>query len=128
MEWSFPISPVAASRPRVSKHGAYFAGPYKEFRKNAGPLVLDTLGPDWEPLTGPLKVDLELYVAKPKTTKLLGPKADIDNFVKAIFDAMNGKLWVDDSQVIELYAVKQWSNLDNGEGYFTLGVGEYNNE
>jgi hypothetical protein len=41
---------------------------------------------------------------------------------------MNGKLWVDDSQVIELYAVKQWSNLDNGEGYFTLGVGEYNNE
>tara|TARA_Y100000289_G_scaffold65419_1_gene78955 strand:+ start:5485 stop:5862 length:378 start_codon:yes stop_codon:yes gene_type:complete len=124
MEWSFPISPVAASRPRVSKHGAYFAGPYKEFRKKAGPIVDDILGNDWEPLTGPLKVDLEMYIAKPKTTKLVGPKADIDNFVKAIFDAMNGRLWVDDSQVVELYAVKQWSDQSNGDGYFTISIGE----
>jgi len=108
MEWSFPISPVAASRPRVSKHGAYFAGPYKNFRREAAEIVDDVLG-EWEPLSGPLTVDLELFIGRPKTTKLDAPRADIDNFVKAIFDVMNGKLWDDDSQVIKLYATKQWA-------------------
>jgi Holliday junction resolvase RusA-like endonuclease len=119
MEWSFPISPVAASRPRVSKHGAYFAGPYKTFRREAADIVDEILG-DWEPLTGPLVVDLELYISRPKTTKLASPKADIDNFVKAVFDVMNGRLWGDDSQVIKLYATKQWAEDNNG--YFVLGI------
>jgi hypothetical protein len=35
MEWTFNISPVAASRPRVSKWGAYYTGPYKEFKEKA---------------------------------------------------------------------------------------------
>ena len=119
MEWSFPISPVAASRPRVSKHGAYFAGPYKNFRREAAEIVDDVLG-EWEPLSGPLTVDLELFIGRPKTTKLDAPKADIDNFVKAIFDVMNGRLWEDDSQVIKLYATKQWAEDRNG--YFVLGI------
>ena len=119
MEWSFPISPVAASRPRVSKHGAYFAGPYKNFRREAAEIVDDVLG-EWEPLSGPLTVDLELFIGRPKTTKLDAPKADIDNFVKAIFDVMNGKLWEDDSQVIKLYATKQWA--EDANGYFVLGI------
>ena len=119
MEWSFPISPVAASRPRVSKHGAYFAGPYKNFRREAAEIVDDILG-EWKPLSGPLTVDLELFIGRPKTTKLDVPKADIDNFVKAIFDVMNGKLWDDDSQVIKLYATKQWA--EDADGYFVLGI------
>tara|TARA_R110002012_G_scaffold12690_6_gene56122 strand:+ start:1287 stop:1667 length:381 start_codon:yes stop_codon:yes gene_type:complete len=119
MEWSFPISPVAASRPRVSKHGAYFAGPYKIFRREAAEIVDNVLG-NWEPLSGPLTVDLEMFVARPKTTKLDRPKADIDNFVKAVFDVMNGRLWDDDSQVIRLYATKQWAEDSNG--YFVLGI------
>lgn len=119
MEWSFPISPVAASRPRVSKHGAYFAVPYKNFRREAAEIVDDVLG-EWEPLSGPLTVDLELFIGRPKTTKLDAPKADIDNFVKAIFDVMNGRLWEDDSQVIKLYATKQWA--EDANGYFVLGI------
>jgi len=119
MEWSFPISPVAASRPRVSKHGAYFAGPYKNFRREAAEIVDDILG-EWKPLSGPLTVDLELFIGRPKTTKLDTPKADIDNFVKAIFDVMNGRLWEDDSQVIKLYATKQWA--EDANGYFVLGI------
>ena len=119
MEWSFPISPVAASRPRVSKHGAYFAGPYKNLRREAAEIVDNVLG-EWEPLSGPLTVDLELFIGRPKTTKLDAPKADIDNFVKAIFDVMNGRLWEDDSQVIKLYATKQWA--EDANGYFVLGI------
>ena len=120
-EWMFPISPIAASRPRVSKHGAYFAGPYKLFRKEMTDLVPMILGESWEPLEGSLKVDLELYVTRPKKTKLSAPKADIDNYVKAIFDCMNKRLWVDDTQIREVYATKQWTQ-PKAHGYFVLGV------
>jgi len=119
-EWVFPISPIAASRPRISKHGAYFAGPYKQFRKDMIDLVPEILG-DMEPFEGPLKVDVELYVTRPKKTKLIGPKADIDNYLKSILDSMNNYLWVDDTQIIEIFATKQWTPK-NEIGYFTIGV------
>ena len=120
-EWVFPISPVAASRPRVTRYGAYFAGPYKRFREDCGHCVDEVLGPDFEIIDAPVKVDLELYVKQPKKTKLDRPKADIDNFIKAIFDSLNGRLWVDDVQVVEVYASKQWAPKGE-DGYFVLGL------
>jgi Holliday junction resolvase RusA-like endonuclease len=121
MEWTFPISPVAASRPRVSKHGAYFAGPYKRFRTAMIAIVPEVLGDAFIPYGSDLAVDVEVYVKQPKKTKLSTPRADIDNYLKAIFDALNGKLWDDDKQIIKIYAVKQWAPKDS-EGYFTVGV------
>ena len=122
-EWEFPINPVAASRPRVSRHGAYFTGPYKKFKVDCAEVVFDILGEDFKMISSPVHVDLELYVTRPKTTKLIQPKADIDNYIKAVFDVMNGKLWVDDTQVRSLYANKQWASPDQ-PGYFTLGLSE----
>jgi len=121
MEWTFPISPVAASRPRVSRHGAYLTGPYKVFREEMVEMVPLILGESYVPQSGPLKVDLELYVKRPKRTKLGAPRGDIDNFIKAVFDSMNGWVWEDDTQIEELYATKQWTRPKNG-GYFVLGI------
>jgi Holliday junction resolvase RusA-like endonuclease len=123
MEWTFPISPVAASRPRVSRHGAYFTGPYKQFRKDMADLCAEIFY-DWEPLEGLLSVDLELYIKQPKKTKLLVPRADNDNFEKAIWDSLNGYLWVDDTQIVENYTIKHWSEKGE-EGCFIIGVSEY---
>jgi Holliday junction resolvase RusA-like endonuclease len=120
-EWVFPISPIAASRPRISKYGAYYTGPYKKFRVACAECVYDILGTDFQLLEGPLQVDIEMYITRPKKTKLEHPRADIDNFLKAIFDVMNGKLWADDSQVTVIHASKQWSS-PNELGYFTLGI------
>lgn len=122
-EWTFPISPIAASRPRVSKYGAYFAGPYKEWRKVMVDLVPQVIGDGFFPYETPLSVDIELFVGQPKKTKLLTPRADIDNYVKAVFDALNGKLWEDDKQVCKLYATKQWAPKGE-EGCFILGLDE----
>tara|TARA_R100001015_G_C4634470_1_gene201029 strand:- start:1289 stop:1666 length:378 start_codon:yes stop_codon:yes gene_type:complete len=122
-EWLFPISPVAASRPRVSRRGAYFAGPYKRFRKDMQTLVSTVIGEDFIPLESKLKVDLELFVTQPKTTKLSLPRADIDNYIKSIFDCCNGRVWVDDAQIKSVYAVKQWQDKGK-DGYFILGVDE----
>ena len=57
----------------------------------------------------------------PKRTKLGAPKADIDNYLKAVLDCLNGKLWEDDTQIREIYATKQWTK-PKGSGYFIIGV------
>jgi Holliday junction resolvase RusA-like endonuclease len=122
-EWTFQISPIAASRPRISKYGAYFTGPYKKFRGEAADCVYEIIGTEFPLIESPLHVDLELYITQPMNTKLGMPNADIDNFTKAIFDVMNGKLWVDDKQIQTMYVSKQWA--PKGEpGYFTLGTQE----
>ena len=120
-QWRFNLNPVAASRPRVGKWGAYYTGTYKEFREKAAEVVWDILGTDLEPMTGPLIVDIELYVKKPKATELDAPRPDIDNFAKAILDTMNKKVWEDDSQIISLHVTKQWAATGE-DGYFTLSV------
>ena len=121
MEWKFDINPVAASRPRVGKWGAYYTGTYKEFREKAAEIVWDTIGKDFEAIDTELAVSIELYVKRPKSTEREWPKADIDNFAKAVLDTMNGKIWKDDSQITTLHVSKQWA--DKGEdGYFTLEV------
>ena len=84
-------------------------------------LVPVILGDSWVPLGGNLKVDLELYVKRPKTTKLSQPRADIDNYIKAIFDCLNQKLWIDDAQIHSVYASKQFARKGS-EGNFIIGV------
>jgi Holliday junction resolvase RusA-like endonuclease len=107
----------------VSKHGAYFAGPYKKFRNEMIDLVPEVLGSGFFPYEGALHCDIEMYVRQPKATKLELPRADVDNFIKAIFDSLNGQLWVDDRQIKSVYAAKQWAPKGE-EGYFTIGVNE----
>lgn len=120
--WLFPISPVAASRPRVSRHGAYFAGPYKKFRTEMADLVPTVLG-DFEPVICPLAVSLEFFIAQPKQTKLAAPKADIDNYIKSVLDSLNGFIWEDDFQIWSVYAIKQWAPKGE-DGYFTVEISE----
>ena len=69
-----------------------------------------------------LDVKLYLFIEKPKTSKLLYPRPDVDNYAKSILDLLNGKLWKDDQQVIQLLVNKQWSKYD--VGYFTVEVSQ----
>lgn len=57
-----------------------------------------------EPLKTPLSVTLHFYKDKNITAKT--QYGDIDNLVKAVFDAGNGILWLDDSQIVELHTYK----------------------
>lgn len=75
------------------------------------------------PLTCPILVDLIFRMYIPKSAS--GPirkdmlygmihhikRPDIDNLVKFIFDVMNGVVFVDDCQVVTLYARKVYSSV-----------------
>lgn len=69
---------------------------------------------EWLPAEGPISVGLELTdthihvevadVPAPISRKLL--RGDIDNYTKLVLDALNGRAWLDDRQIAQLFVVK----------------------
>jgi len=49
--------------------------------------------------------------AKKSVSELPG-RGDLDNYCKAIFDALNKIVWKDDRQINELYCEKHWGEED----------------
>lgn len=89
----------------------YYAGKYKTFKEVDGPAALaEALPDDWVPIDYPCSMEVVLYVAKPKTTKLEYPAPDIDNYFKAVLDLLQPTLITDDKHIIHLTGRKEWSN------------------
>lgn len=104
---------------------AYSPKEYKDWMDNAVGAVLEetTFDQKMSPLEGPLTVALVFTVARPKTTKLSAPKPDVDNYAKAILDAMTkAGVWHDDSQVEFLAIKKMWGEEDSIDVEVRLGV------
>lgn len=98
-EFTLPIVPVPASRPRVTRQGrVYYGKNYTKFRKSAGEFIDDCTTVPASPFEGILVVGAVFYCPKPKTTKRVLPRGDIDNYLKTL-DVFNGVLWVDDDQI-----------------------------
>lgn len=74
------------------------------------------------PVAGPVKVSMDIRLqipaswSKKKKQKAVEgqvaatKKPDIDNTEKAIFDGMNGVVWVDDVQVVEVTKRKRYAD------------------
>lgn len=121
-ELRFDINPVAASRPRVTRAGhTYYAGPYKDFRKAMTQQIEERVG-DFEPLLAPLNVAIVCHITKPKTTKLPYPRADVDNYAKAVLDSLNGVIWEDDKQITSLSINKGWTESHEQPGWIELFI------
>lgn len=79
-----------------------------------------------EPLEGPLMIELHFGMPRPKShytkkgLRQTAPifhtaKPDSDNLVKLIFDALNGRFWRDDSQIVKLFVTKLYSSQPQTE-------------
>lgn len=123
-----PLQPIPCPRPRITVRGrfahAYYPAAYKDWKAEAERLIEQAMDKE---ITAtfydvPLQVMLTCVVVKPKTSKLREPKGDVDNYAKAIMDALTtAGAWGDDDQVIDLRVVKRWA--DKGEdGYFTVAI------
>ena len=121
----FPLNPVPASRPRVSRWGTYYPKRHETFRREASGFLdgLEETGvlPD-PPLEGGLVVWVTFNIKKPKTTKLDLPRGDVDNYTKILFDALTGRVWKDDTQVEIMSVRKAWAE---GEGSIDIWIKEH---
>lgn len=106
---TLPVNPVPTPRPRVSKWGTYYPKTYKDWLKaveshlKRGDLGLE---PDAE-----LLVVIEQVGKKPKTTKRLFPRGDVDNHAKGPMDVITrvGGYWDDDDQITHLMVTKRYA-------------------
>jgi Holliday junction resolvase RusA-like endonuclease len=73
------------------------------------------------PLTCELSVTAIFIFKRPKKSKRPYPAAvgDTDNFFKAVSDAFNGLMWMDDSQITYQIAGKQYGDRDEIEIYIS---------
>lgn len=119
----FNISPVAQARPRATRMGRgirlYDPKKTADFKKDLRAMAR---GLDVEPLQDALSVEIWFYRAVQKsiskkehlrrTTGHVRPtvKPDTDNYIKSTLDALNGILWRDDTQIVDLTAHKFYSD------------------
>jgi len=102
------LAPVAKARPRVTRRNTYTPEKTKLFE--AGVINLVRRAYKSGPVSNPLAVTINLYLPRPKKPSSHYPivRPDIDNYAKAIMDACNHILWVDDSQIITLHSSKRY--------------------
>lgn len=119
--FTLPGDPVPASRPRIrtfkARNGktissAYYAGKYKTYLDEAPTAIPES------PITfekaESLHVKVTFYCKQPLKPANPYPKADLDNYIKAILDAIgkNGTYWHDDVQVVSLRAYKTYTLIE----------------
>ena len=118
VDLTIPGPPVGKQRARVCRTGHAFT-PAKTVNYEA--LVKQTFAakyPDFVPMTGPVRMILSIYLMPSldatrrlkKGTRLYPTiRPDISNILKSIEDALNGLAYVDDKQIISVYAEKKYS-------------------
>jgi Holliday junction resolvase RusA-like endonuclease len=75
---------------------------------------------DITPSKSLLSVDIGFYIGMPKSWskkkkelkngQYCDNNADVDNYLKAILDSLNEVIYVDDRQIVEIYAKKLYSD------------------
>ena len=106
-----PGQPVGKGRPRFSMAGGrvrtYTPKRTKEFEQRIAWFVAV------RPATGPIKIEITAIFSRPKAMhRKRDPdgltwhdkKPDLDNVCKAVIDSLNGRAYVDDSQIVRIDA------------------------
>ena len=127
IELTIPGEPVPQARPRMTKTGHTYtpqkSRQYKEYIR----LIAAAYMAGRKPLEGPLCLSVRAYRSIPKSgTKQWHKdaaagderpvtKPDLDNYIKAVQDGLNGIVWQDDSQIVT-YAAPFGKFYDDGGG------------
>lgn len=124
MKLVFEIEPVEQARPRATRMGRgirlYDPKKVSVYKKQLA--MMCKFQYKQVPLTGPLMVKLNFFrhvqsslSKKERELRLSGShrpvvKPDTDNYIKSTLDGLNGLLWEDDNQIVDLVAHKYYSD------------------
>ena len=119
-------TPVPKGRPRFARRGK-FVSTYSpkttvDYESKVSEAAKQAMGSS-EPLKTPIAAYIYItlpipasYTKKRTADCLKGferptKKSDIDNYCKAVFDGMNGIVYVDDSQIVSLHSTKRYGSV-----------------
>lgn len=110
IEIRLEIEPVPKGRPRISRSGHAFTPAKTRAAEKEIQAILRSRYPG-KPLDGPLSVDVQFFLTKPKSVKRESPhvKPDLDNLAKLVLDSANDILWADDAQICVLNLEKSYA-------------------
>ncbi|CAN0620507.1 crossover junction endodeoxyribonuclease RusA [Burkholderia multivorans] len=124
VEFTVPGKPVAKGRPRFSRQGGHvrtFTPEATERYENLVKMAARAAMRDAQPYEGPVRLVVHIGVPIPSSWSMkrqtaaaageIGAtkKPDADNVVKALKDGMNGVVYVDDGQVVDLWVSKRYA-------------------
>ena len=102
--FEIPFDPIPLSRPKFSHGRAYLPTRSRSYRVSVQEVVRQLMKRrKLEPFTGELICRLKFFRKFKPSARNFG---DIDNHVKAIFDALQGLLFADDRQIVSVFAQK----------------------
>lgn len=109
----FNVKPVPKGRPRFARGRVFTPKATANFEKTLGVIAkTQMLLKSMERFIGPVEMMIHFEYRRPKKTVLSSPRADLDNLMKAVGDALNGIVFDDDRQVVVLGGMKEWSHRD----------------
>lgn len=131
MKFTIHATPKPKGRPRVTRSGhAFTPKATREYEQ----LIIN----EWEvqhsqvtPIENPIAVRVIFHMPIPKATsnkarermaaglEVPAKKPDIDNLLKAVLDALNGKAYHDDNQIVEISAEKRYSSNPRTEVFIS---------
>jgi len=109
---------IGKARARVTRFGTFT--PIKtrkweqQIREAALTAICNYADRKFVPLTGPLRLGVTLMYEQPKSNKMTykTTRPDLDNCIKSV-DSLNGIVWADDAQIVEIHACKIWGPVDS---------------
>ena len=103
IEFEISGEPKTKGRPRFSKHGhAYTPKATREAEKVVADAWAVSGG---QQLNGPVVMECTFYMGTKRVK-------DVDNMLKLVQDALNGRAFEDDSQIVRLVGVKVFTTPD----------------
>jgi Holliday junction resolvase RusA-like endonuclease len=112
--------PVAKARPRLTRRGIAYTPAHTRKYEAHGRLAAQQVMGDRPPLEAPVRLELLVELPIPiswsirrRAAAVTGDivptsRPDLDNFLKAILDAINSIVVADDAQVVEVRATKKF--------------------
>lgn len=119
--FSYFTEAVPKARPITTKHHTFTPKRTKDFENfiaNSTYMTMRDWNMDMFPEGIPLKISIDFFLKPPKRLmrkdgliKGCMPvfRPDLDNYVKAVLDGLNGILFVDDSQIVKLESSKNYT-------------------